>query len=164
MPQANIVWTECCRCRYESIPYRTLSAEPMQIHIAAGWFSMGSDIGQDVESPVHRVWVDSFAMAATQVTVGEYARFLDATGTHAAALLGRCQLRSSAATSRRSFVVRRRRLLRLAFHNDRLALSATYRSRVGTGRARRCRRNGLPLGRRSADVPSWLPCSLEDRT
>jgi sulfatase modifying factor 1 len=29
---------------------------------------------------VHRVWVDSFAMAATQVTVAEYARFLDATG------------------------------------------------------------------------------------
>jgi sulfatase modifying factor 1 len=55
-------------------------AEPLQIPIAAGWFCMGSDIGQDVESPVHRVWVDSFAMAATQVTVGEYARFLGATG------------------------------------------------------------------------------------
>ena len=45
-------------------------AEPLQITIAAGWFCMGSDTGQDVESPVHRVWVDSFAMAATQVTVG----------------------------------------------------------------------------------------------
>src|SRR6202035_3322640 len=54
--------------------------EPSQIQIAAGWFSMGSDTGQDVERPVHRVWVDSFAMAATQVTVAEYARFLDATG------------------------------------------------------------------------------------
>jgi formylglycine-generating enzyme required for sulfatase activity len=41
---------------------------------------MGSDSGQEVEGPVHRVWVDSFAMAATQVTVAEYARFLDATG------------------------------------------------------------------------------------
>ena len=37
-------------------------------------------MGQEVEGPVHRVWVDSFAMAATQVTVAEYARFLDATG------------------------------------------------------------------------------------
>jgi formylglycine-generating enzyme required for sulfatase activity len=55
-------------------------AEPLQIPIAAGWFFMGSDAGQDVERPVHRVWVDSFAMAATQVTVGEYARFLGATG------------------------------------------------------------------------------------
>lgn len=40
---------------------------------------MGSDKGQDVETPVHRVWVDGFAMAATQVTVGEYGHFLDAT-------------------------------------------------------------------------------------
>jgi len=55
--------------------------EPLQIEIAAGWFFMGSDAGQDVETPIHRVWVDSFAMAATQVTVAEYARFLDASGT-----------------------------------------------------------------------------------
>jgi len=54
--------------------------EPRQIEIAAGWFFMGSDAGQDVEGPVHRVWVDCVAMAATQVTVAEYARFLDATG------------------------------------------------------------------------------------
>ena len=40
---------------------------------------MGSDAGQDVERPVHRVWVDSFALAETQVTVAEYARFLAAT-------------------------------------------------------------------------------------
>src|SRR5579864_3342084 len=53
--------------------------EPIRIPIAAGWFSMGSDVGQSAESPVHRVWVDSFSMAATQVTVEEYARFLDAT-------------------------------------------------------------------------------------
>jgi formylglycine-generating enzyme len=62
------------------LPYRALSAEPKQVQVAAGWFFMGSDHGQDVEGPVHRVWVDSFAMAATQVTVEEYARFLEATG------------------------------------------------------------------------------------
>lgn len=55
--------------------------EPMLVQIAAGSFFMGSDVGQSLESPVHRVWVDSFAMAATQVTVAEYALFLDATGT-----------------------------------------------------------------------------------
>jgi formylglycine-generating enzyme len=49
------------------------------IAIPAGWFLMGCDAGQDVERPVHRVWVDSFALAETQVTVAEYARFLDAT-------------------------------------------------------------------------------------
>ena len=50
--------------------------DPRRVHIAAGWFYMGSYAGQSVEGPVHRVWVDSFAMAATQVTVEEYARFL----------------------------------------------------------------------------------------
>jgi formylglycine-generating enzyme required for sulfatase activity len=54
--------------------------EPKMIEIPAGWFWMGSDAGQDVERPPHRVWVDSFALAETQVTVAEYARFLDATG------------------------------------------------------------------------------------
>jgi len=54
--------------------------EPPRIHIAAAWFSMGSDVGQSVEGPVHRVWLDSFAIAATQVTVEEYGRFLEATG------------------------------------------------------------------------------------
>ena len=49
------------------------------IAIPAGWFRMGCDTGQDVERPVHRVWVDAFALAETQVTVAEYARFLDAT-------------------------------------------------------------------------------------
>ena len=57
-----------------------LIAEPSLIRIPAGWFLMGSEAGQDVERPVHRVWVDGFAMAATQVTVEEYGRFLKATG------------------------------------------------------------------------------------
>ena len=128
--------------------------EPHFIPIAAGWFSMGSDAGQAVEAPVHRVWVDSFAMAATQVTVAKYARFLDATGNIAAPVLGRCQLLSPAATCRSSFVVRRRRLLCMAFRDDRLALSATDRSGVGTGCARRRRGHDVPLGRRSADDSS----------
>ncbi len=49
--------------------------------IPSGWFFMGSDAGQDVERPAHRVWVDAFRMAATQVTVEEYSRFLEATGS-----------------------------------------------------------------------------------
>ena len=63
---------------------RVPNIEPQRIHIAAGRFSMGSDVGQSVEGPVHRVWLDSFAEAATQVTVEEYAWFLDATGFLAA--------------------------------------------------------------------------------
>ncbi len=57
--------------------------EPELTPIPEGWFWMGSDAGQDVERPVHRVWVDAFAMAATQVTVAQYALFLKATHTAA---------------------------------------------------------------------------------
>ena len=54
-------------------------AAPATVDIPSGWFLMGSDSGQDVEHPVHRVWVDAFAMAITQVTVEEYGHFLRAT-------------------------------------------------------------------------------------
>jgi iron(II)-dependent oxidoreductase len=37
---------------------------------------MGSNVGQDNEQPVHRVWVDNFLLAACQVTNAEYIRFL----------------------------------------------------------------------------------------
>ena len=42
---------------------------------------MGSEIGQDNERPVHRVWVDEFLLAACQVTNAEYERFLRDTKT-----------------------------------------------------------------------------------
>lgn len=41
---------------------------------------MGSESGQDNERPVHRVWVDSFFLAACQVTNAEYSQFLRASG------------------------------------------------------------------------------------
>lgn len=50
---------------------------PSLVRIPSGWFHMGSENGQDNERPVHRVWVDEFLFAATQVTNAEYARFLD---------------------------------------------------------------------------------------
>jgi formylglycine-generating enzyme required for sulfatase activity len=62
------------------VPCRVPITESPPIHIAAGWFFMGSEVGPAVEALVHRVWIDSFDIAATQVTVEEYARFLDATG------------------------------------------------------------------------------------
>jgi formylglycine-generating enzyme len=40
---------------------------------------MGSDLGQDCERPVHRVQVDSFLLAPTQLTNSEYELFLRAT-------------------------------------------------------------------------------------
>jgi len=55
------------------------SLEPLLISISAAWFLMGSSSGQDSERPVHRVWVDAFLLAATQVTNAEYERFLAST-------------------------------------------------------------------------------------
>ena len=58
-----------------------VAIEPALVEIDAAWFLMGSNGGQDCERPVHRVWVDAFFLAATQVTNAEYDRFLHATST-----------------------------------------------------------------------------------
>jgi formylglycine-generating enzyme len=50
------------------------------VQIPSGWFLMGSEAGQDCERPVHRVWVDPFLLAPSQVTNSEYKLFLRATG------------------------------------------------------------------------------------
>jgi len=55
--------------------------EPLLVTIPAGRFLMGSESGQDCERPVHRVWVDVFSLAATQVTNAEYERFLRETSS-----------------------------------------------------------------------------------
>lgn len=48
--------------------------------IPAQSFLMGSDDGRNDERPVHRVWIDAFAIGVTQVTNREYAAFVRATG------------------------------------------------------------------------------------
>src|SRR6201997_727785 len=55
------------------------SLDPLLVSIPAAWFLMGSASGQDCERPVHRVWIDSFLLAATQVTNAEYERFINST-------------------------------------------------------------------------------------
>ncbi|MBZ5723035.1 MAG: formylglycine-generating enzyme family protein [Acidobacteriia bacterium] len=50
------------------------------VQVPEGWFLMGSNVGQDNERPIHRVWVDAFYLAACQVTNVGYARFLRAMG------------------------------------------------------------------------------------
>jgi formylglycine-generating enzyme len=54
--------------------------EPSLVSIPAAWFLMGSASGQDCERPVHRVFIDAFLLASTQVTNAEYALFLDSAG------------------------------------------------------------------------------------
>jgi len=56
------------------------ASEPRMVQIPEGWFWMGSEQGLDCERPRHRVWVDGFEIAVTQVTNREYARFVGATG------------------------------------------------------------------------------------
>src|SRR5271163_3618622 len=55
--------------------------DPALVSIPAAWFLMGSASGQDCERPVHRVWIDSFLLAATQVTNAEFERFLNSTAS-----------------------------------------------------------------------------------
>ena len=55
-------------------------AECSLIQIPASVFLMGSDRGQDCERPIHRVSLDAFLLAATQVTNAQYSVFLAATG------------------------------------------------------------------------------------
>lgn len=57
--------------------------EPAMVRIPAQWFWMGCETGRDDEKPVHRVYVDSFELAAHQVTNAEYGCFLAATNAAA---------------------------------------------------------------------------------
>ena len=47
--------------------------------VPAGEFTMGSATGDADEQPVHKVYVDAFFMDIHQLSVAQYARFLDAT-------------------------------------------------------------------------------------
>jgi formylglycine-generating enzyme len=58
---------------------RSPISEPVMRRIPEGWFLMGCDAGRDDEKPAHRVWVDTFELAAFQTTNAAYARFLEET-------------------------------------------------------------------------------------
>jgi formylglycine-generating enzyme required for sulfatase activity len=60
---------------------RINALSPSLARIPDGSFLMGSEVGQDNEKPVHRVWVDTFLIGVCQVTHVEYAQFLAATGS-----------------------------------------------------------------------------------
>jgi formylglycine-generating enzyme required for sulfatase activity len=48
--------------------------------VPAGWFLMGSDEGPISSRPRRRVYVDSFAIDVTEVTVGAFRRYAETTG------------------------------------------------------------------------------------
>lgn len=55
-------------------------AEPAMVRVPGGTFLMGRDNGPADERPVHEVTVAPFDMDATEVTVGQFAKFVKATG------------------------------------------------------------------------------------
>ena len=50
------------------------------VFVPAGEFTMGSDEGSEDEKPAHRVSLDAYYIDKYEVTVGEYAKFLESTG------------------------------------------------------------------------------------
>jgi formylglycine-generating enzyme required for sulfatase activity len=63
-------------------PEPTQGDDAPMVQIPAGEFWMGVDgvIGLEDERPRHKVWLDAYAMDRHEVTTGQYARFLAATG------------------------------------------------------------------------------------
>ena len=53
---------------------------PSMALVPAGEFTMGSATGDSDEQPEHRVYVDAFSMDKYEVSVGQYAAFLQAKG------------------------------------------------------------------------------------
>jgi len=137
-----------------------LAVEPSLIRIPAAWFLMGSTAGQDCEGPIHRVWVDAFLLAATQVTNVEYARFLSATG---APRLPFWQDPNFNHPDNRdlSLMVRSDALLRVAQRANRPLLPLADRRRMGTCRPRWAGTEKFPLGRRPAAITSRLRHALQ---
>jgi len=57
----------------------------VMVWVRPGWFLMGSDAADasPSEKPAHEVWTDGFWIDKTEVSQGEYARFVAATGSPA---------------------------------------------------------------------------------
>lgn len=52
------------------------------VMIAGGQFEMGSDSGEADESPVHKVWVDTFLMDRYEVTQEQYTKLIQGNPSH----------------------------------------------------------------------------------
>ena len=58
------------------------SQEPSMVLVPAGEFTMGSPTGDPDERPAHQVYLDAFSIDRYEVTVGQYASFLQEAGGH----------------------------------------------------------------------------------
>src|SRR5262245_57607657 len=57
-----------------------INAPAGMVFIKGGSFEMGDRGGMPFEAPVHTVELDSFFIDSTEVTVAEFAKFIEATG------------------------------------------------------------------------------------
>ena len=64
----------------QETPAATQPQEGSMAVVPAGEFMMGSRTGDADEQPAHKVYVDAFSMDKYEVTVGQYAAFLQAKG------------------------------------------------------------------------------------
>ena len=92
----------------------TVADRPDVVTIPEGAFLMGCEAGQENERPVHRVWLDRFALGKFPVTNRQYREFLESTGTEPPPVLVGADVRRSAQAGGRLDLVRGGRLLPLA--------------------------------------------------
>ena len=64
----------------QETPVMAKPPEGAMVVVPAGEFMMGSAAGDSDEQPEHKIYVDSFSMDVYEVTVGQYAAFLQAKG------------------------------------------------------------------------------------
>ena len=64
----------------QEIPVVAKPPEGAMVVVPGGEFTMGSAAGDSDEQPEHKVHVDTFSMDVYEVTVGQYAAFLQAKG------------------------------------------------------------------------------------
>ena len=78
---ATVCHTQLDRLRKPKALEPTMLPETPMVDISEGIFSMGFDGIQALEDerPLHRVWLDAFAMDLYEVTTTQYALFLGAT-------------------------------------------------------------------------------------
>jgi formylglycine-generating enzyme required for sulfatase activity len=76
----SLLFTAVPALAVEQGPLREPKSGMELVRIPGGEFEMGSSDGGDNEQPVHRVRVSEFWLGKTEVTVGQYRRFVEATG------------------------------------------------------------------------------------
>lgn len=77
---SGFVLVQACVTERPKPPTNTLRNESSMVLIKGGKFAMGTDEGMPFEAPVHEVDLGPFLIDAHEVSVAEFAKFIEATG------------------------------------------------------------------------------------